>query len=273
DSIPVTLLITNDTFPSCAFDTTLYIDIHPNIAAQFYTSPLLCPETYIGFYDASYPYPVSWEWTVDGVPVSSDSMMYQYFAVGGSYTVSLAVTDSLCGADTLTDVLVLYDFPIVEIGNDTLLCPGETVTLNAGNPGMTYQWSTGQQSQIINLQVDQTTFVSVTVSNNGCERGDVIMVEMNCSLNFPNAFSPNGDGRNDFFTPHLVNMETYRMYIYNRWGELVYTMDNGLGNENEGWDGFYKNQPAPMGVYVYYATGTTIRGQSVQAQGNVALLR
>jgi len=63
------------------------------------------------------------------------------------------------------------------------------------------------------------------------------------------------------------------MYIYNRWGELVYTMDNGLGNENEGWDGFYKNQPAPMGVYVYYATGTTIRGQSVQAQGNVVLLR
>lgn len=273
DSTLVQMTIYNDTFPNCTFTDTSYLNVHPRITAAYAPSSLMCAENFVSFYDFSYPYPISWEWQLNDSVISTDSMFYFYFPYGGNYPLQLVVIDSLCGTDTVQDVVVLYDYPVVDLGNDTLLCPGETILLDAGNPGMSYLWSNGMVSQTMDVQIEETTLVSVVVDNNGCKRGDEVLVTMNCSLMFPNAFSPNGDGFNDYFTPHLVNMLDYKMAVYNRWGELVYSMENGLGTENEGWDGTFRNINAPSGVYVYYASGTTIRGNPVQAQGNVVLLR
>jgi gliding motility-associated-like protein len=271
DSFMVTLTIYNDTFPSCIFSDTAYLSVNPIIAAAYSTPEQLCVGEYIMVTDASTPYPVSW--FVGDSLVSTDSSFVFPALEPGSLNVTMIVVDSLCGTDTASGVISVNNYPVVDIGNDTLLCPGEPITLDAGNPGMTFTWSNGATTQTLNLQIDATSILAVSVDNAGCAVTDQIVITMNCSMMFPNAFSPNRDGVNDVFLPHLVNMKSYSMRIYNRWGELVYSVNDGHGDEREGWDGTHENRFADVGVYVYYATGTTIRGQAVQAQGNVVLLR
>lgn len=65
---------------------------------------------------------------------------------------------------------------------------------------------------------------------------------------FPNAFTPNNDGRNDSFFPimdHGASLVTF--HVYNRWGQLIYN------NPVSGWSGKLENVEQPAGTYVYYA--------------------
>ena len=62
----------------------------------------------------------------------------------------------------------------------------------------------------------------------------------------PNAFTPNGDGKNDLFGPVSFGALTIKEFrIYNRWGELVH-------NGNVGWDGTFKGKAQPVGTFIYY---------------------
>lgn len=86
----------------------------------------------------------------------------------------------------------------------------------------------------------------------------------------PTAFSPNGDGDNDFLfvrSPRLVGLE---FRVYDRWGqEMFFTTDQGIG-----WDGNNKNgKPANVGVYVYYGVLEFANGKERTIKGNVTLLR
>lgn len=63
----------------------------------------------------------------------------------------------------------------------------------------------------------------------------------------PNAFTPNGDGLNDYFEVKAANIHTYKLEIFNQWGEMIYHSDNPKIH----WDGTYMNKPCPADVYVY----------------------
>lgn len=82
----------------------------------------------------------------------------------GTYSVTL--TNNGCSSTGSVDVN--FDDVMVDLGNDTTLCTGSTLTLDAdnGDTGNTYQWSTGESSST--TQVTQTGTYSVTVSNGGC---------------------------------------------------------------------------------------------------------
>lgn len=274
DSQMVTMTIVNDTFPNCTFTDTAFYNVHPNIVAGFLVDSPRCAGDIVFLNDYSAPYPVSWQWFVDDSLISTDRNTHFVRYYGGAYSIKLIVADSLCGVDTASSTTFIHDFPQVFIGIDTLLCPGEEITLNAGNPGMTYSWSTGQQTQEITLNPTETMIVSVIVNNNGCKRSDERLITMNCSIIFPNVFSPNGDGTNDYFLPHLVNVESYDMLIYNRWGQLMYSLKGGKGSyEKEGWDGRWRKENQPIGAYVYYAKGIDIRGKPVEVSGTFLLIR
>jgi len=87
----------------------------------------------------------------------------------------------------------------------------------------------------------------------------------------PNAFSPNGDGVNDYF--NLVyrggrpDIENFR--IFNRWGQLVYDNDT----PEQGWDGTYRGRPQPADVYIYRLHLMTPEGLEQSYEGEVTLLR
>ncbi len=84
------------------------------------------------------------------------------------------------------------------------------------------------------------------------------------------AFSPNGDGFNDFFSlivrGELTNLD---MVIYNRWGEMIYqstTLDTP-------WDGSYNGEAQPVGAYVYYLDWADTNGNAERYQGSFTLIR
>jgi gliding motility-associated-like protein len=86
----------------------------------------------------------------------------------------------------------------------------------------------------------------------------------------PNAFTPNGDGLNDYFQFYTKGIEKIlSVKVFNRWGQLIYYSS---GND-EGWNGTYKEAPSEMGVYVYDISGITYDGDVLNQKGSLTLLR
>ncbi|HSY76777.1 MAG TPA: gliding motility-associated C-terminal domain-containing protein, partial [Bacteroidia bacterium] len=85
-----------------------------------------------------------------------------------------------------------------------------------------------------------------------------------------NAFSPNGDGKNDFFQPYFIDPpNTYYIHIYNRWGQMVFESNS----VTPGWDGNLKGKAQPVGTFIYYLE-YSYTGQPVQKMhGAFELLR
>ncbi|MEB2781823.1 gliding motility-associated C-terminal domain-containing protein [Algoriphagus sp. C2-6-M1] len=93
--------------------------------------------------------------------------------------------------------------------------------------------------------------VSLKVSGlNGCikENNKILVIKGVEYLRMPNAFSPNGDGQNDFYFPVFNQLQAIEFWVFNRWGEIVF-YSNSL--EDQGWDGSFKGKEAPSGTYVY----------------------
>ncbi|MCY7410740.1 MAG: gliding motility-associated C-terminal domain-containing protein, partial [Chitinophagales bacterium] len=119
----------------------------------------------------------------------------------------------------------------------------------------------------------QPGIYSVIVTNDlGCAASDSILIsDVICDQIFlPIAFSPNNDGTNDVY--HILNADdvaTLDFNIYNRWGQLIFTTNDGA----IGWNGQYKNQDCELGVYIFVLNGVLNNGISVSMKGNVTLVR
>jgi gliding motility-associated-like protein len=84
-----------------------------------------------------------------------------------------------------------------------------------------------------------------------------------------NAFTPNGDGNNDIVYVHGEGINSIAFYVYDQWGELIFTSTD----MSKGWDGYYKGTREPVGVYVYYVKAVTNSGLQLNKKGTITLLR
>lgn len=85
----------------------------------------------------------------------------------------------------------------------------------------------------------------------------------------PNAFSPNGDGINEFFTGKGYGIKNYVMYIFDRWGEKIYETTD----LSKGWDGRYKGTDSQQDVYVYRVDIVDIFDKKHKYRGHFTLVR
>jgi len=108
-------------------------------------------------------------------------------------------------------------------------------------------------------------------SNNGCKDTITydILVKDYITLYIPSAFTPNGDGRNDYFEAQGTFVNSFEMYIYDRWGVLVKKMDNITTI----WDGTKNGGQAPEDTYVYKGEASDIFGKHVTFHGQINLIR
>lgn len=89
-------------------------------------------------------------------------------------------------------------------------------------------------------------------------------------LVMPNAFSPNGDLRNDVYQPlEYQNLTEFHAYIFNRWGQKLYEWTNPA----EGWDGTYNGKPVKTGVYFALVKARGADGVVYNIRKDVNLLR
>jgi len=90
-------------------------------------------------------------------------------------------------------------------------------------------------------------------------------------LTMPNAFTPNGDSRNDTYRPLThESLTEFHAYIYNRWGQLLYDWTDP---DAEGWDGTYKGKPVKEGVYFVLVKAKGSDGVNYSIKKDVNLLR
>lgn len=95
------------------------------------------------------------------------------------------------------------------------------------------------------------------------------------SLEVPNAFSPNGDGINDYFNVYNAkSIVSFSAAIYNRWGQQLYSWGiDEMDCENCGWDGTYKGKPVRAGVYFVVVKAKGADGIEYEFKNDVNLLR
>ena len=112
----------------------------------------------------------------------------------------------------------------------------------------------------------------VVVTDKGCRDTTVqkVIIEENISLYVPNSFSPDDDGKNDFFTAYGVGIDLFKMSVFDRWGQIIKVTDK----MNEGWDGILASgKKAEVGVYIYRIEATDIRKIKRVLLGHINLVR
>jgi gliding motility-associated-like protein len=212
------------------------------------------------------------------VTTAGATYLWQDNSTNPTFTVSLPGTyfvkvDVNGCTDADTSVIQYLNFPLVNLGPDTLLCDGATLLLDATSPGSTYVWQDNSTNPTFGVSVLGNYRVQVT---NGCGMiTDSITVTYQscvCDLFIPNAFTPNDDKLNTYFYPvTMCNMSSYEFVIFDRWGKEIFTTTDPLAR----WDGTINHQPVQMGVYVYHLSYEfDIPGSNpVTKIGHVNLLR
>jgi len=174
---------------------------------------------------------------------------------------------------------------VVFAGNDTSVVVGEPLQLNAVSTDsalVTYAWTPDtwlnnaaiyDPVATITSAIDSITYTATATTSQGCYGTGKLTVTVYSTLPdifMPNAFTPNGDGRNDIFRPILVGISSLDFFrIFNRWGQLVYaTTRNG-----DGWDGTLGGRPQETGTFVYMVQGKDYTGKIHFKKGTFILIR
>ncbi len=315
----------NVSIDRCSASDTINVDYVPTLAA-IPDENICAPETTT----LTTTLPGNYSWST-GSTASS-------IQVSQSGTYTLLVNSSGCLQFDTIDIDVRLA-PEVDLGLDTVLCEGETISLDAGNVGATYVWSQGSSSQQINVSSTNNYFVlvndgfcigsdtikvtiadfdnlqsvvsicekfevelkaqklgtlflwstgattnSITVKDTGiywvetkvdrCSVRDTFLVEGAPGFNevyLPSAFTPNGDQKNDLYFGFSESIESFKLTIYNRWGQEVFA----TSDQTIGWDGIYEDQEAAAGVYAFkvrYLTPCS-KNQVKEKLGTIMLLR
>ncbi len=199
----------------------------------------------------------------------------------GTYTVVIHDASD-CVYDT-TFIIVNQDMFAVDATGGGTITLGETVTLYASTSGSsqtTYTWTPAfgmNCSACANVIVQpgqSTIYTVVGIDTNGCEAQDTVSVDVIQDHTFwaPNAFTPNGDGNNDFFQVfgNLAGISKFDVMIFDRWGEKVFDATNS----DFKWDGVYKGELLPPNVYVYVIKAVFLDGHSDKIfKGSVTIVR
>ncbi|MCG8327064.1 MAG: gliding motility-associated C-terminal domain-containing protein, partial [Chitinophagales bacterium] len=222
------------------------------------------------------------EYSIDGSSFQTSDIFDNLPA--GDYTIT--VMDSRGCTETVDATVIEPPELIVDAGLDVEIELGYSTRLRAiaNDFPVTYSWSPPDFLSCIDCSnpeaspVNTTTYTVTVFDENGCPASDdvTVTVTKNRPLYVPNGFSPNDDGVNDGFTifagPGV--REIQELLIFNRWGGLVFESNNFQPNEPAlGWDGIFKDEPAQIGVYAYYAKVAFIDDVVILVEGDVQLVR
>lgn len=218
-----------------------------------------------------------WYWNFgDGSTSSLPSTQYAY-QQKGKYTVTLAASATNgCYSDTIRKEVSVFATQ-ANAGTDTLVAAGQPVQLRATG-GDFYRWSpsTGlsdpnRADPVAVLQSD-IRYVLTASAAAGCATTDTITIKVVKGPAFyvPNAFTPNGDGKNDRFRFLPVGMQRVNYFrVYNRYGQLVYQS----ADPSRGWDGTVNGKLQAAGTFVWMVDGVDYDGQKQFYRGTVTLIR
>jgi gliding motility-associated-like protein len=276
----------------CVSADTILITVKAAPSASFTVDPdPVCPNTpQTVTYTGNAQYTASYNWNgFAGATVQNGSGQGPYnilFSKGGTYSLQLQVTENGCTTTATKQVMVNDPLvtPVVTVATVTSSTigfswqpvPGATgyiVSVN-GSPYITpTSGSLGTTHSVINLQpVEKITISVIALGVEACRNSAIGMATgttLTDEVFIPNSFTPNGDGKNEFFRAYGTAIAGINMKIFNQWGEQIYE-----GSDvSTGWDGKQKGKLQPMGVYFYVIKIRFNNGAESIRKGAVNLLR
>ncbi|MDG2330576.1 MAG: gliding motility-associated C-terminal domain-containing protein, partial [Flavobacteriales bacterium] len=195
----------------------------------------------------------------------------------GVYNYILLSSNS-CPNDTAFVTIDLLN-PIADFSTSTTSGPSPLIVdfFNNSTNATDYFWdfstNTSTNTNPQETFVSAGDFVIMLIASNGpCEDTaySSITVFSDAEITVPNIFTPNGDGKNDLFLPTTLGIEQYELLIYNRWGQLIASIER----TNQGWDG--RNSAGEIvqaGTYYYVISAIGFDGKEFSEQGHFMLER
>lgn len=196
-------------------------------------------------------------WNINGTNYNN-CIVTQTFSTQGFYPAFLTITDNN-GCSSVSGVITasVYPLPVASFTPNPTITNILTPNIQFSNTSSvgSYNWNFGDgqtstSSYPEHSYSDTGTYVIklIVVNQYGCSDTTFGTVHIDDIFTFyiPNSFTPNSDGNNDLFGPVVSGVDTYTMWIFDRWGEMIYTTDGGTP-----WNGTYKGQPVKQEVYIW----------------------
>ncbi|MDQ0108374.1 gliding motility-associated-like protein [Chitinophaga terrae (ex Kim and Jung 2007)] len=276
----IQLTVTSDRGCSGSAVRNILFSSTPDVTGAGIDACLGTPNAFRGTNQTSNIHLSAWKWDFGDGGSSLGQTASHVYADTGVYHASLYGISTEGCLSPVVDVPVRVTSVHARAGKDTIIAAGQPLQLQAGwlNDRVTYQWSpaTGlndpfSDHPVAVLQRDQTYRLTL-ISPEGCTDTDDVTVKVYKGPEFyvPNAFTPNGDGKNDVFrviAPGVPKLDFF--CIWNRWGQEIYRSNDLPG----GWDGKIQGQPAPADTYVWMVQGVDYTGRKFSRKGFVTLIR
>ena len=188
------------------------------------------------------------------VPAGASTYRWQDGSAQNTYQVnqtgqySVQVTQASCVVKDTVQIRFISP-PQLELGPNKELCGAEVFTIKPTYAEGTFSW---QDSFASEERVVKSSGVYLASVHNDCATvTDSVVVDYgdcDCVIYAPNSFTPNRDGLNDVFLPYgCGDISITSLAIFDRWGEVIFQTNT----EPFQWDGFYRNQVSPNGVYAW----------------------
>lgn len=216
----------------------------------------------------------------DGSPLISTPNTSHIYNSTGSYTINYTVTSNLNCTNTISKLVNVLAGPTANFSalpNPAVVLEDiEFNDLSTGDSIVDWIWNfddgsgDNTENTFHNYAEGGKYNVLLTIMDtSGCQ--DTISKEISIALLpvLPTAFTPNGDGENDFFLIRGGPFSAVDFKIYNNWGELIYQTNEAT----PGWDGTFKGKPAVLGVYTWTFEVVIPGDRNIKKSGDVTLIR
>ncbi len=281
----------------CNDTTAGVVNLYPDIIGDFIFTDEKC-NNFVQFNDVtntpSGPI-IEWQWNFgDGTGASVKDPLHRYnlSETPRSYLVTLYVVNDKGCEDSVMQIYtgVNRKYNINDISaKKYIVYPRDDSTLLMvdADSAVSYEWSpseglsnpTGQRTYASPQTL--TTYKVIVKDGRGCADEANIEIDVykySCGetvVYIPNAFSPNGDGENDYLRVRGEEIRSLRFSIYNRWGQLVFESNNPNMTKDEslGWDGRFNGELQDPGVYVFTLDAKCSDGRTFSKKGNITLIR
>ena len=263
---------------SCESDTTIYFD--PPDEIKISTGTI---DTLVCYWDLSRSIQFTAQdgtppylWSTDGISYQSQSNL-SGFTIGKN---TVFVKDSL-GCVKQDEIIIPGPPSPLKIDYESIAVPcyfsegGEIdAQIKGGWSPYTFAWNHSNSQNLLQTNLTAGVYVLSVQDNKNCSVDSAILIPQKycCDCYFPNAFTPNGDTKNDVFraiTP-ATDIVKYQLQVYNRWGTRVFSTNAVEGS----WDGMYKGEPAPIGTYYFQCKlKCQNKEDDVYLKGDIMLIR
>ena len=211
------------------------------------------------------------------------------YASSGNRIVKLVATSNYLCKDSISSPVIVFD-----------QLPPPVITVDSGSIGtnsVTFTWLPVAGATGYEVSVNNSAFMTPSSGVNGlkhvvtnltamqpvsfrvraigvslCRTSDAATITVTTKTDdifVPNTFTPNGDGRNDYFRVYGNAIKSVKMVIFSQWGQKLFESTDPLN----GWDGTYNGRMQPSGVYVYVATITLNNNTNVVKHGTMDLIK